>query len=210
MENGYGSGPRQLKGAYVVEKVDEKIKKAMQAKPEQFGFGIVKPSRWDGKKPRVVLLCKEAKLAGLVEQKTAPAYREPTPEERQRDEFIRRHVETAYYGFALEKLAFDKADLLALLRDQWEDEWRRRPLMPILEAADVQSSDAEQAAFPDEALEKKSRDTLLQLVIFSLLSGNSDQMAALLEHKKAKVQECVKKAQAEAIKAWNEKQQKAA
>jgi hypothetical protein len=42
------------------------------------------------------------------------------------------------------------------------------------------------------------------------LSGNNDQIAGLLERKKTKVQEFVKKAQAEALKAWNEKHPQAA
>ena len=203
-ETGYG-GPVQMKGAYVVEKVDEKIKKAMQAKPDQFGFGIVKPARWGDKKPRVVLLCKEAKLAGVVEPKAAPAYRQPTPEEREREEFIRRHVEKAYYGLALEKLEFDKEDLLALLREEWEDEWKRRRFLPLLEAAGISKPDTEGDNFPAEVLEKKSRDTLIQVVLLTLL-GDFERISALLERKKARVQEVVKKAQAEGLKLWAEKQ----
>ena len=199
----------QVKGAYVVEKVDEKIKKAMQAKPDQFGFGIVKPARWGDKKPRVVLLCKEAKLAGVAEPKAAPSYREPTPEEREREEFIRRHVEKAYYGLAVEKLEFDKEDLLALLREEWEDEWKRKRFLPILEAAGVSIPDGAGDDFPAGALEKKSRDTLIQVVMLTLL-GDFERISALLERKKARVQEVVKKAQAEGLKLWAEKQPAAA
>ncbi len=209
-ENGYGCGPMQMKGAYVVEKVDEKIKKAMQAKPDQFGFGIVKPSRWGGGKPRVVLLCKEAKLAGLAEPKAAPGYREPTPEEREREEFIRHHVETACYSLALEKLVLDKTDLLTLLREEWNDEWKRRRFLPILEAAGVSPVGLSAPGFPADALEKKSRETLIQLVFLSYLSSSGEQVTELLERKKVKVQEFLKKAQAEAKKAWDEKHRQAA
>ena len=49
-DNGYASGPERVKGAFVVEKVDDRIKKAIKDKPDQFGFGIVKPSRWGREK----------------------------------------------------------------------------------------------------------------------------------------------------------------
>ena len=207
-ENGYSSAPQQVKGSYVVEKVDEKIKKAMQAKPDSFAFGILKPSRWGGKKPRVVLLCKEAKLAGVTEPRTAPAYRELTPEEREREEFVRRHVEKAYWALALEKLDFDKADLIAYFQEEWEDDWRRRRLLPLLEAAGLDVN--LESEFPEAGLEKKSREMILQLVILSLLSSNGDEVAACLERKKVKVQEVMKKAKAEALKLWAEKQPAAA
>jgi hypothetical protein len=209
-DNGYASGPQQIKGAYVVEKVDDKIKKAMSAKPDQFGFGIVKPSRWGGKKARVVLLCKEAKLAGIKEVRTAPAYRAPTPEEREREEFIRSQVQRAYAALAVQKLEFDKADLLALLQEEWEDEWKRRRVLPFLEASSVWDSEAKACEFPLVALEKKSRDSLIQLVLLSMLNDNGDAIAGLLEHRKVKVQEVLQKAQGEALKAWNEKHTKAA
>jgi len=209
-DNGYASGPQQIKGAYVVEKVDEKIKKAMSAKPDQFGFGIVKPSRWGGKKARVVLLCKEAKLAGIKDVRTVPAYREPTPEEREREEFIRSHVQRTYAALAVEKLEFDKADLIALLQEEWDDEWKRRRVLPFLEASGVWESEAKACEFPLVALEKKSRDSLIQLVLLSMLNDNGDAIAGLLERRKVKVQEVLQKAQAEALKAWNEKHTKAA
>ena len=103
-----------------------------------------------------------------------------------------------------------KTDLLALLQEGWDDEWKRPRLTPLLEAAGVHSSDANEPGFPAGALEKKSRDTLIQLALLSLLSINGDAIAALLEHKKAKVQDVVKKAQAEAKKAWDEQHRQAA
>jgi ParB/RepB/Spo0J family partition protein len=209
-ENGYGSGPMQVKGAYVVEKVDEKIKKAMQAKPEKFGYGIVKPSRWDGKKPRVVLLCKEAKLAGLSESKTALSYREPTPEERERDAFIQLHVHSAYCGLAVQKLEFDRTDLLHLMEAAWEDQWKRPRLEAFMKAAGIQTSGLKEAEFPSEALEKKSRDSLIQLAMLFLLGGNSDEIESLLERKKVKLQEFLKQSEAAAMKLWTEKVRKAA
>jgi ParB/RepB/Spo0J family partition protein len=209
-DNGYASGPQQIKGAYVVEKLDDKIKKAIQAKPDQFGFGIVKPSRWGGKKARVVLLCKEAKLAGVKEVNRAPAYREQTPEEREREEFIRSHVQRTYAALAVEMLEFDKEDLLALLQEEWDDDWKRRRVLPFLEASGVSESDAEEGKFPAEVLEKKSRDSLIQLVLLSMLNDNSDSIGSLLEVKKVKVQEVLNKAQAEALKVWNEKHPQAA
>jgi hypothetical protein len=208
-DEGYHSGPARVKGAYVIEKMDEKIKKAMQAKPEQFGFGIVKPSRWGGKKARVVLLCKEAKLAGVTEPKTAPGYKEPTPEEREREENIRHEVEKAYYGLALQELEGNKEDLLAVLQEGWDDDWKRRRLMPLLEAAGVVAG-PDTTAFPSEVLEKKGRDSLIQLTLLSLLSANMDEITALLERRKAKVQEVLKKAQADARKAWEEAHRQAA
>jgi ParB/RepB/Spo0J family partition protein len=209
-ENGYGSGPMQVKGAYVVEKVDEKIKKAMQAQPDQFGFGIVKPSRWGGKKPHVVLLCKEAKLAGLAEPKATAAYRQPTPEEREREEFVQRHVHAAYCGLIVKKLEFDKSDLMHLLEAGWGDEWKRHRLTPLLEAVGIQLTDPKASDFPSEALEKKSRESLIQLALLFLLSRDNDEITALLEGKKVKFQEFVKQAQVEALKRWAEEHPKAA
>jgi ParB/RepB/Spo0J family partition protein len=207
---GYGSAVPRIKGAYVVEKIDEKIKKAMQTKPEQFGYGIVKPSRWSGKKPRITLVCKNAKLAGVTEPRTTSAYREPTPEERERDEFVRRYVERAYYALALDKLVFEKADLLALIKGVWVDEWRRGRLIPLLEGAGVMEIKSENPVFPASALEKKSREALAQFVIMFLLSSESEMLTACFEERKVNVQAVVKKAQAEALKLWVERHSEAA
>ena len=159
-EMGYGSGPMHVKGAFVVEKVDEKIKKAMQANPDQFGYGIVKPSRWGGKKPRVVLLCKEAKLAGLAEPKAAPRTGSLLPKNANGRSSYDAMWKQPTTVLPSKSWSLTKKDLLALLREEWEDEWKRRRIMPLLEAADVSPEAPEGGNFPAEALEKKSRDAI--------------------------------------------------
>ena len=155
-DNGYASGPQQIKGAYVVENVDDKIKKAMQAKPDQFGFGIVKPSRWGGKKAACGSSLQRSEVGGGEgSQDRASAYREPTPEEREREEFIRSHVQRTYAALAVEKLEFDKADLLALLQEEWDDEWKRRRVLPFLEASGIPESDADARVVSGETFWKR-------------------------------------------------------
>ena len=62
----------------------------------------------------------------------------------------------------------------------------------------------------ERELEKKSRESLIQVLFLLFITTNGEQIAELLEAKKIKVQEFLKKVQAEAIKVWDEKHRQAA
>ena len=186
---------QQLKGAFVVEKVDEKIKKAMQAKPRPVRVsGVVKPSRWGGKKPRVVLLVQGSKIGGTRRNRRPrlPIGSLLRPKNANGRSSFAGTWKPHTTGLALEKLEFDKTDLLGASAGRMGQRmavaarscrsWKRQDVS-------MHQDFGASPPFPTRRWRKKSRDTLIQVVFFSLLELTVDQLVALLEHKKAKVQE---------------------
>jgi ParB/RepB/Spo0J family partition protein len=194
-----GYGTPQIKGAFVVQKVDEKITKAMKEHPDQFGYGILKASRWGGQKPKLVLLCKDAKLAGQKEEPKTQAYKEPTPEEREEMRFIQHHIFSVYWKTVLEEVEVNKDTMMRFFSHLWQSRGNVSELALLLQLAGVKITLEDR--LPTQALEKLSTTTLMK-VAFLVLHMLTDVDSEELIRKKVDVKKLQKDAATEARKLW--------
>jgi len=194
-----GYGIPQIKGAFVVQKVDEKIAKAMKEHSDQFGYGILKASQWGEKKPKLVLLCKDPKLAGQKEEPKTPSHREPTPEEREEMRFIQHHIFSVYWKTVLEEVEVTKETMMRFFSQLWQSQGNVSELALLLELAGVKIAQAER--LPTQALEKLSTTTLMK-VAFLVLHMLTEVDTEELIREKVDIKKLQKDAAAEARKLW--------
>jgi len=200
VENGY-SGPQRIKSAVVVSRSDKKVLKALKAKPEKFGFGILKPGRWSKTKPQLVLLCKDPKVVGVQDQ-ARPA--ETTREEREKIAFIENHLEKVIWRTVVERFEVRKARLVILLQNVWERGWDRGRVTPLLVALDIALPESDEAALPD-SLEKMGLEALTKAALLALGRLAGLEVEQLLGDDASDLQRVVKIAEAEAQKLWRER-----
>ena len=197
VENGY-SQIQQIKGGVVVSPSDKKIQKVLKAKPDQFGFGILKPRRWSNAKPQLVLVCKDPEVAGIQEQ---PRPTEMTPEERARLTFVENHVEVVVWRTVLERFDVRKSNFVGLLKGAWEKRWERRLLAPLFTALDIEMPQGDDTELP-AGIDKVGMETLTKLTLLVLGRMAGLEIEEMLGEEAKGLGKIAKTAEGEGQKLW--------
>ncbi len=178
---GWSSQAQEIKGWVVVDESVAKIKKALKDHPDKFGVGILKPSRGYGgnvKKPTIVLVTSDRKLAGVKEQDTdshrAPV-RNASPEELAKDKFLTEWMEKAVALQLAGTYPFNPAMVSELITVLWtQSGWNQEALSHYFEAAGINvERDMSRKAVMAE-VETLGTEHRWRLLIWMLIITNED------------------------------------
>ena len=199
---GYGrqDGTSTVKGAAVLtqqESNSEKIKGLLKQNPEKFGFAVLKPSGFGSKHmPTTVLVCKDKELLhGVIRKGLANQQTVLTPEEREREEFLRSAETEVLFVEAASKLkAIGKKQMVDIVMALNGSE-AAYSAVGIVESKDLQKT-----------LSKLSEKDLLKLAwLCTVDAWEADRAFAAIG---MDVKKSRKEAHAKAQAQWEERQKK--
>jgi ParB/RepB/Spo0J family partition protein len=202
----YNSNVKTLKGAVVIDKITPEIKKAMAATPEKFQVAVRKPQRGymgDGvKTAKVVLLCKDAKLAGVKLPKETNAQPRDWEKERFAGELTDRLMAVAVF----ERL--DPArDARKIIETIWEQDISGEGYGDIFRAAGIDVNKFKSKDFPKAAIDALTASQRIKLAFLCLLIGSEAvQMEDVAEELKIDTDQITKSAKTQIDVLWKKKQ----
>ncbi len=202
-----------IKDWIVVEADLPKIKKALKETPEKFGVGVLKGGRYDSKKPQIVILTSDRKLAGVKDEQVATRapQRNASPEELARDKFLDGWMEKAValqlggtYPFA--------PDLVAeLVRVAWTDAaWNQEALVPYFEATGItvdRDMDRKEILSAIETLGPEQRGRLLMWILIVTNEDSASLITAIADANEMDLDKVRKAAYASGEEVWTKRKE---
>lgn len=177
----HNGGPQQVKGYAVVDEDVAKIKKALKDHPDKFGVGIMKPGRSYGskyKRPTIVLVTSDLKLAGVKEDDTA-SHRAPaknaSAEDIAKDRFLTEWMEKAVAKMLGATYPFAPDLLHELIAVTWtQSSWNQGALEHYFEAVGLEVENKMGRKEMVAALQKLGEGQLMRLFVWILIVTNED------------------------------------